>query len=77
MAKWLRGICCAAAAVSLLALIFFGVRINAQREADYAVMQTFAKDAQALYALVPEDERDAFMAYRVEPKWYVAAEALP
>ena len=26
---------------------------------------------------VPEDERDHFMAYRVEPKWYVAAKALP
>ena len=28
-------------------------------------------------AQVPEDERDRFMAYRVEPRWYVAAEALP
>ena len=36
-----------------------------------------AEDAKALYALVPENERDRFMAYRVEPMWYVAAEALP
>ena len=77
MAKRLHGICCAAAAASLLVLIVSGVQINAQREADHAVMQTFTQDAQALYALVPEDERDVFMAYRVEPKWYVAAQALP
>ena len=27
--------------------------------------------------MVPQQERDSFMAYRVEPKWYVAAQALP
>ena len=27
--------------------------------------------------MVPEEERDRFFAYRVEPRWYVAAEALP
>lgn len=72
-----RLVSCAAVAASVLALAVSGVRINAQREADAAVMQTFAPDAQALYALVPEEERDSFMAYRVEPKWYVAARALP
>ena len=30
-----------------------------------------------LYAEVPEQDRDSFMAYRVEPRWYVAAKALP
>ena len=77
MTRRLRGVCCAAAAASALALVVSGVQIHMQREADYAVMQTFAQDAQALYALVPEDEHDRFMAYRVEPKWYVAAQALP
>lgn len=28
-------------------------------------------------AQVPQDERDRFMAYRAEPRWYVAVEALP
>ena len=37
----------------------------------------FTADAQALYAQVPEQERESFMAYRVEPRWYVAAKALP
>ena len=26
---------------------------------------------------VPESDRDRFLAYRVEPKWYVATKALP
>ena len=67
----------AAAAVSVLALIVTGVPVNAQREADYAVMQQLTPQAQALYAQVPEEDHDSFMAYRVEPKWYVAAKALP
>ena len=73
----LRVVSCAAAAVSVLALAVSGAAINTRREADCAGMQTFAQDAQALYALVPQEDRDRFMAYRVEPKWYVAAQALP
>lgn len=73
----LHGVCCAAAAVSVLALAVSGAAVYARREADHAAMQALTPDAKALYALVPEDERDAFMAYRVEPKWYVAAKALP
>ena len=73
----LRVVSCAAAAVSVLALAVSGAAINARREADCAGMQTFARDAQALYALVPQEDRDRFMAYRVEPKWYVATQALP
>lgn len=41
---------------------------------DYAA---FAADAQALYALVPPEDQDSFLAYRVEPRWYVATGALP
>ena len=77
MPRYLRAASLAAAAVSVLALAVSGAAVNAQREADDAAMQALTPDAQALYAQVPEDERDAFMAYRVEPKWYVAAQALP
>ena len=43
------------------------------RESYLAVQQS----AEELYALVPEEDRDSFLAYRAEPMWYVAAEALP
>lgn len=58
-------------------LIPRGIDRNTSRlaqRADYLAIEQNAKD---LFALVPEDERDSFMAYRVEPMWYVAAEALP
>ena len=35
------------------------------------------EEAIALYDQVPEEDRDRFLAYRVEPKWYVATKALP
>ncbi|MGN0777379.1 MAG: hypothetical protein ACI4MM_12005 [Candidatus Ventricola sp.] len=73
----LRVVSCAAAAASVLVLAVSGTAANAQREADNKVMQTFAPDARALYAQVPQEDRDRFMAYRVEPKWYVATGALP
>ena len=50
---------------------------NAWRLSERVGAEEFDRQAQALYALVPEEERDRFMAYRVEPKWYVSAEALP
>ncbi|MGN0773285.1 MAG: hypothetical protein ACI4MP_05780 [Candidatus Ventricola sp.] len=69
-----------AAAVLAVCLLWLGVKgaqTNAWRLSECEGLDAFTQDAQALYAQVPEDERDAFMAYRVEPKWYVAAEALP
>lgn len=73
----LRAVSRAAAAASALVLLVSGAQINAQRAADARGLESFAQDAQALYAQVPEDERDQFMAYRVEPKWYVVTKALP
>ena len=67
----------AAAAVSALWLGISGVSANAARLSEREGLAQFAADAQTLMAQVPEDERDSFMAYRVEPKWYVAAKALP
>ena len=58
-------------------LLISGQSINALREADYAAMQELTPDAVALYEQVPESDRDRFLAYRVEPKWYVATKALP
>lgn len=54
-----------------------GVKANRQRLSERADWKNFAADAKALYAEVPEEDRDSFMAYRVEPRWYVASEALP
>jgi len=66
-----------AAAAAVLAMAMTGMQVNAQREKDHAVMQAMTPDALALYDQVPEQDRDSFLAYRVEPKWYVAAKALP
>jgi len=41
------------------------------------VMQQVEREALELYDMVPEEDRDSFLAYRVEPKWYVGAKALP
>ncbi len=72
-----RAVPAAVLAVCLLWLGVKGAQTNAWRLSEREGLDTFTQDAEALYALVPEDERDAFMAYRVEPKWYVAAKALP
>ena len=76
-AKMLGLLTMAAAVVCVLYLVICGVQVNDQREKDYSVMQEMTPDAVALYDQVPEEDRDSFMAYRVEPKWYVAAKALP
>jgi len=76
--KWLYRAACGAAALACAAgLLVSGQKINALREADYAAMQELTPDAIALYDQVPEEDRDRFLAYRVEPKWYVATKALP
>lgn len=64
-------------AMTAALLILFGVKANDNRLSEIKAQGSFAQDAQALYALVPPDERESFMAYRVEPKWYVYARALP
>ena len=66
-----------ACAVCAVCLIVSGVSVNKTRAMGYDELDTFAADARELYAMVPEDERDSFMAYRVEPRWYVCAKALP
>ena len=69
--------CLMAAAAAVLALVITGVPVNSQRASEYAIMQALTPDAVALYDQVPEEDRDHFLAYRVEPKWYVATKALP
>ena len=75
--KLYRVLCAAAAVVCVCYLCMQGVETNRVRLSEYESMDEFTEHARALYALVPEEDRDRFMAYRVEPKWYVAAEALP
>ncbi len=77
MSARLKMVSVAAAAVSMIALMVNGVQVNMQREQDYQVFKAMMPDAIALYDQVPEADRDRFLAYRVEPKWYVATEALP
>lgn len=73
-----RRVCLALTAALCVAVLgVSGLEANRQRLSDLAAQGDFAQDARDLYALVPEDERDDFMAYRVEPKWYVYADALP
>lgn len=67
----------AAAVVACAALCVGCAQANARRLADRVGLDAFIEDAQALYAQVPQEDRDNFMAYRVEPKWYVATGALP
>lgn len=70
-------VCLIGAVVAVVAMVITGARVNMQREWDYLAFETLAPDAQALYAQVPEEDMDSFLAYRVEPKWYVATKALP
>ena len=72
-----RRVAAALGALAVIALAAGGVKANEGRLQEIEAQGNFAQDAKALYALVPEDERDRFMGYRVEPKWYVYTEALP
>lgn len=72
-----RAACAGVLALCLLWLGVKGAQTNAWRLSEREGLDTFTRDAQALYAQVPEEDRDRFMAYRVEPKWYVATRALP
>ena len=72
-----KGILLAIVFCCLAWLIPRGMDRNASRLAQRADYLSIELNAKELYALVPYDERDSFMAYRVEPMWYVAAEALP
>ena len=76
-AKAYRIACASAAAVCVLYLFAQGVETNRWRLSEREGLEEFTQQAEELYSLVPEDERGSFMGYRVEPKWYVAAKALP
>ncbi len=65
------------AAFSCIWLGMQGVKANDLRLSERQGLDQFTQDAQTLMAEVPQEEREHFMAYRVEPKWYVAAKALP
>lgn len=76
--KWRRAVLSVCVcAVCMIHLGSQGEKINQGRVAEYSGMDTFFADAQELMAQVPTQERNELFAYRVEPKWYVAAEAMP
>ncbi len=72
-----RILACAAAVICVCCLGVWGAQTNDWRLLERQGWEAFTRQAEELYALVPEEDRDSFMAYRVEPKWYVAAKALP
>ena len=72
-----RRVTAALGALLVLVLVIFGAKANANRLNEIEIQGSFAQDAKDLYALVPEEDRASFMAYRVEPKWYVYTKALP
>ena len=72
-----RLLAAAVCALCMLHLALYGADVNAMRIADARDMQRVERSAQELYAMVPQEDRDSFLAYRVEPKWYVGAKALP
>lgn len=61
----------------VLLLTMYGAKANTGRIQEVKAEGSFRQDARDLYALVPEEDHDSFMAYRVEPKWYVYTKALP
>lgn len=64
-------------AISMLWIGKNAIDTNAWRISEREGMEQFVQQAQELYAMVPQEDHDSFMAYRAEPKWYVAARALP
>ena len=72
-----RRVITALTALCLLVLVVSGYGANTNRLYEIEIQGSFEQDAKDLFALVPEEDRDEFLAYRVEPKWYVYADALP
>jgi len=75
--KTYRTLAAMAALVCVVFLSVEGVKISRWRVIERGDWDTYTREAQELYALVPQEDQDSFMGYRVEPKWYVAAKALP
>ena len=65
---------CAACAVQLA---YVGRIENQLRVQDHEVYTLLEAQTQELLAHVPQEERGDLLAYRTEPKWYVAAKAMP
>ncbi len=70
----LYGVC---VLISCLVIFIEGKETKKIIDSETATLPEFTKDAQTLASYVPEEDRDSFLAYRVEPKWYVAAGMLP
>ena len=55
----------------------YAVRENAERAEQHEIFLELKENTDALLAHVPENEHLEILGYRTEPKWYVAAEAMP
>lgn len=78
--KGLRIFSAAAALMAAVCMVFFtgyGLRENAERMQQRAQYVDLEKQTQELLAHVPQEERNELLPYRTEPKWYVAAKAMP
>ena len=72
-----RAAVCLCLVISLSWLCFQGNKTFRWRLSERADLPEFTENANALYALVPQEARDSFMAYRTEPRWYAVTGALP
>ena len=68
---------CLCLLVCLSWLAVKGKRAYEWRLSERADLPAFTENARSLYGQVPEEDRDRFMAYRVEPRWYAVTGALP
>ena len=64
-------------AVCGLALGKYAMRENAERAEQHEIFLELTENTNKLLAHVPKEEHLEILGYRTEPKWYVAAKALP
>lgn len=67
----------AAAVLACFALVYFGPRRVADARALLAQYPGYDAQCQELVAVIPENERNDVLGYRVEPKWYTASGIVP
>ena len=76
---WFLPVLYLAAVIAFFAFFMgkYAVQENAERAEQHAVFEALEENTDALLAHVPQDEHLEILGYRTEPKWYVAAKAMP
>lgn len=76
-ARWGKAAAFAAAMLACVTLAYFGPRRVAEARALLARYPAYDVQCKELVAMIPEEERDDVLGYRVEPKWYTASGIVP